>query len=166
MRVSRILGGRSSCGSRAWGGPSRGTCGGRFKLIRTAGLQGALREGADGSRLTQKSRQFYLFVSVYDLEPPGNPLGVARGGGWVTPQRAPDGSNLYVPSVCRFDVVTGSIFFLRGTSGDNLTTDIREGADGDTEFSNCLPSPPAVFPIRFAVAIKRSRKPVFLAGWC
>ena len=30
--------------------------------------------------------------------------------------------------------------------------DIREGADGDTEVACCLPSPPAVFQIRFAVA--------------
>ncbi len=40
-------------------------------------------------------------------------------------------------------------------------TDIREGADGDTDFPNCLPSPPAVFQIRFAVAMKKTWKSVF-----
>lgn len=52
--------------------------------------------------------------------------------------------------------------FCRRTAGDNLITDIREGADGDTEFPNCLPSPPAVFQIRFAVAMKKTWKPVMV----
>ena len=73
----------------------------------------------------------------------------------VTPHLGSADGSISVFRVSRFDLTLLDLLrSWRGTTGDNQTTDIREGADGDTDFPNCLPSPPAVFQIRFAVAMK------------